>query len=59
MQPGDLVLVIRTINRENVWTVGVLIRLARTHGSHSYYEVLLDGVTLSVHESNIKKLEAK
>lgn len=59
MQPGDLVLVIQTINRENVWTTGIIIRRDRKHESHSCYEVLLDGRTLTVHESNIKKVEAK
>ena len=50
MKPGDLVRVVRTINRENVWTVGILIG-----GPHPrcHYDVLLDGKIELTHEMNI------
>ena len=53
MKPGDLVRVVRTINRENVWTIGVLIG-----GPHPrcHYDVLLDGKIELTHEMNIKPL---
>ena len=57
MKPGDLVRVVRTINRENVWMIGVLIRYARSHGSDLYYDVMLDGKIELTHEMNIRPLE--
>lgn len=57
MKIGDLVRVIRTINRENVWTIGLLIRYARSRGSDLYYDVLLDGKIELTHEVNIKPVE--
>ena len=57
MKPGDLVRVVRTINRENVWTIGILIRYVPTLGSALRYDVLLDGKIELTHEMNIKPLE--
>ena len=53
---GDVVRVVRTIKRENVWAIGVLIRHARSHGSDLYYDVLIDGAIELTHEMNIKNL---
>lgn len=53
MKPGDLVRVVRTINRENVWTVGILIGRMGVDG---FYDVLLDGKIELTHEMNIKLL---
>jgi hypothetical protein len=56
MKPGDLVCVVRTINRENVWTVGVLIRRETSDADWPFYDVLLDGKIELTHEMNIKIL---